>query len=44
MGLLLAACTEGTAEVRSRQGVGGKTYGGVFNINETGGGAEGCSR
>ena len=43
MGLLPAACTEGPVEVRSREGVGGKTYGGVFNINEA---AEvrGCSR
>ena len=34
MSLLPAACTEGPVEVRSREGAGGKAYGGVFNINE----------
>ncbi len=34
MGLLPVACTEGPVEVRSREGAGGKAYGGVFNINE----------
>ncbi len=34
--MLLPSCKEGTAEMRPREGKGGKQYGGVFNINEAG--------